>query len=316
MNGRAGLERGYRRLLACYPRRFRDEQGEELLAVLLASARDGQHRPGLIDSADLVRSGLGMRLRPDVSRSARQRWSDALAVYSLAGPVLLFLSTAAGASLLRLIFYARHTHAVFPPLWPGLCLTLAIQAVIIALVMAGWRKTALVALVPAVVCLFIGWSPPNAANIVTSLSVYPMAAAALIASPGPRHGRQLMHWGHWAILLPATAVQACVFLPFGSRNSLVVVGVTVFVFLAFNRLGRGLRLSRYYRVLIIATFYPIVFGAAVSNLDGSQLMNWIGYPTALLLLFAGPLLCTVAALATAIGTAISTAFGPRRRRII
>jgi hypothetical protein len=35
----AGLERGYQRLLACYPRSFRDEHGEELLAVLLASAR-------------------------------------------------------------------------------------------------------------------------------------------------------------------------------------------------------------------------------------------------------------------------------------
>jgi hypothetical protein len=63
MTGGADLERGYRRLLACYPRRFRDEHGEELLGVLLASARDGQHRPALLECADLVRNGLGMRLR-------------------------------------------------------------------------------------------------------------------------------------------------------------------------------------------------------------------------------------------------------------
>jgi hypothetical protein len=312
VSGGAGLERGYRRLLACYPRRFRDENGEELLAVLLASARDGQHRPGLIDSADLVRSGLGMRLRPDVSRSARQRWSDALAAYTVAGPVLGFLSTA----LLLLTLYIRHTRSVFPAPWPDLYLTLAVQAVIVALVMAGWRKTALAALVIALTCLFTGWIPLSATNILICLSVYPMAAAALIASPGARHGRQLMHWGHWAILLPAAAVQAWMFLPFGSRNSLLVVGVTVFVFLAFNRLGRGLRLSRHYRWLIIAAIYPIVFGVAVTDLDGGQLMNRIGYPAALLLLFAGPLLGTAAALATAIGTAISSAFGPHRRRII
>jgi hypothetical protein len=45
--GAAGLERGYRRLLACYPARFRSEHGEELVGVLMAGARDGQRRPGL-----------------------------------------------------------------------------------------------------------------------------------------------------------------------------------------------------------------------------------------------------------------------------
>jgi hypothetical protein len=59
----ADLERTYRRLLVCYPRRFRDEHGEELLGVLLASARDGQHRPALLECADLIRNGLGLRLR-------------------------------------------------------------------------------------------------------------------------------------------------------------------------------------------------------------------------------------------------------------
>ena len=73
MTGGTGLERGYRRLLACYPRRFRDEHGEELLGVLLASTSDGQHRPGLLESADLVWNGLGMRLHLDNSRSARAR---------------------------------------------------------------------------------------------------------------------------------------------------------------------------------------------------------------------------------------------------
>ncbi len=103
MTGGPSLERRYRRLLACYPRRFRDEHGEELVAVLLATARDGQHRPGLIESADLVRSGLGIRLRPDCSLSARQGWSDALAAYSLAAPVLLLVSTALTGVLLPAI---------------------------------------------------------------------------------------------------------------------------------------------------------------------------------------------------------------------
>jgi hypothetical protein len=66
----AKLERAYRRLLAWYPRAFRRENGEEILAVLMACATDGQRRPGLAASADLIRSGLWMRLRPNAPRSA------------------------------------------------------------------------------------------------------------------------------------------------------------------------------------------------------------------------------------------------------
>jgi uncharacterized membrane protein (UPF0136 family) len=39
--------------------------------VLMACAPEGQRRPGLAASADLIRSGLWMRLRPSVPRSAR-----------------------------------------------------------------------------------------------------------------------------------------------------------------------------------------------------------------------------------------------------
>lgn len=70
MTDRASLERRYRRLLAWYPRSFRRQQGEEIVAVLMDCAPAGQHRPGLAASADLIRSGLSMRLRPNVPRSA------------------------------------------------------------------------------------------------------------------------------------------------------------------------------------------------------------------------------------------------------
>jgi hypothetical protein len=64
MSESARLERGYRRLLACYPRAYRRENEEEILAVLLACARDGQQRPGLAGSADLIKSAMRMRLWP------------------------------------------------------------------------------------------------------------------------------------------------------------------------------------------------------------------------------------------------------------
>jgi hypothetical protein len=64
MSEPARLERGYRRLLACYPRAYRRENEEEILAVLLDCARNGQQRPGLAASADLIKGAMRMRLRP------------------------------------------------------------------------------------------------------------------------------------------------------------------------------------------------------------------------------------------------------------
>lgn len=63
------LERGYRRLVAFYPRSFRRENGDEIIAVLLATAASGQRRPGLSESFDLLRGALRMRL--GLSRSPR-----------------------------------------------------------------------------------------------------------------------------------------------------------------------------------------------------------------------------------------------------
>ena len=71
MTDQERLERAYRRLLGWYPREFRRENEQEILAVLMADAPDGKHRPGLAESADLIRGGLWMRLRPSVPRSAR-----------------------------------------------------------------------------------------------------------------------------------------------------------------------------------------------------------------------------------------------------
>jgi hypothetical protein len=63
------LERGYRRLVALYPRSFRRENGDEIISVLLATAAPGQRRPGLAETFDLLRGATRMRL--GLSRSPR-----------------------------------------------------------------------------------------------------------------------------------------------------------------------------------------------------------------------------------------------------
>lgn len=67
----AHLERGYRRWLRWYPRSFRREHEDEILAVLLAGAGGDRRRPDPVECLDLVLGGLRMRLRPSVPSSDR-----------------------------------------------------------------------------------------------------------------------------------------------------------------------------------------------------------------------------------------------------
>jgi len=71
MSNSADLERGYRRVLACYPKAFRQENEEEILGVLMDTAEEGQQRVGLAEAAALVRGALRMRLRPGPGRPPR-----------------------------------------------------------------------------------------------------------------------------------------------------------------------------------------------------------------------------------------------------
>jgi hypothetical protein len=63
------LERDYRRLVALFPRAFRRESEEEILAVLMATAREGQRRAGFAESADLISGALRMHRGPRLPRA-------------------------------------------------------------------------------------------------------------------------------------------------------------------------------------------------------------------------------------------------------
>ncbi len=69
MSASPRLERRYRRVLACYPKAFRRESEDEMLAVLLATAAEGQRRAGLTESANLIMGAIRMHL--GLSRSPR-----------------------------------------------------------------------------------------------------------------------------------------------------------------------------------------------------------------------------------------------------
>lgn len=62
MSDSADLERRYRQLLVAYPRAFRREYEQEIIAVLMAGADEGQQRPRLGEAANLIKQALWMRL--------------------------------------------------------------------------------------------------------------------------------------------------------------------------------------------------------------------------------------------------------------
>jgi hypothetical protein len=216
------LERGYRRLLRCYPEGHRDRHGEEMLGVLLAAARAGQHRPGLAESANLVAGAARIRLRGTSPGSASQ-WRDTLAQASLVLPLLL-----AAAALTQAALYAPggpqpalarwlapHLYLIpwgGPVWWP--IVPLAVLAVPAA---AGWRLgTAVVTLLLSVFCVIeVGSDLLAAHRGLNSALVQPadalwvavlaVEALALAASPGTRRGRALLSRRHYFLITAAGA---------------------------------------------------------------------------------------------------------------
>jgi hypothetical protein len=102
MTGRSPLERRYRRMLACYPKAFRRANEDEMLAVLLATAREGQQRVGLAGAADLImgalRAHFGMTRSPrPVLNAVRLMCAVAILELAVLATVLVTIGTVRSA---------------------------------------------------------------------------------------------------------------------------------------------------------------------------------------------------------------------------
>jgi hypothetical protein len=107
----ARLERGYRRILACYPRSFRRDNEGEILAVLLDAAEPGQGRVGLAEAWDLIRGGVRMRLWPATHRPRAVRAAVALMLAGAAAELAALLTVIATLGSVRAAVAARDTAA-------------------------------------------------------------------------------------------------------------------------------------------------------------------------------------------------------------
>ena len=314
------LERRYRRLLAWYPQPYRSEQEEEILAVLMAGAERGQRRPRLAEAADVIKSAVGMRLWPARSGPEQRDLADGLAVFSLVAPLFLL-----AVDVLQVALPYRLPGAPFlPPVLAhreigGMSLlrvhffdiAVGCQVIIAVIVLLGLRWLALVAIPGSVVVWAASswWIPwmPYPLQLITA-GVYLLEMAALLASPGPRRGRDLVTWRHAVVLLlaagavqgfalwyAATARRIWAQLPNPSVR--VYLGVGVALAVAAVVLAVVLRLNRYFLLVFAAACYPYAVQLGFSAFRQDPL----GRPTPayLLVLFLPPVLFALGIVFTA-----------------
>ena len=204
-------------------------------------------------------------------------------------------------------FALGHVYLTAPLGLPGFWITLGVQAVLAALVLAGLRRAAVVMTAAAGVCCltFLLWSPEV---LPLAISVCILELAALAGSPGPRRGRDLVHWGHGVVLLlcaAAVAGYAALLRP-APREPVVTLLLMVIVVAVIAGLAKAVRLSRYFRLLLAALACPCALPLA-SRAFGSPWL-YFTFHEWLALLFAGPVL-------TAAVAVISTV-RPRCRQIV
>jgi GR25 family glycosyltransferase involved in LPS biosynthesis len=143
----------------------------------------------------------------------------------------------------------------------------------------------------------------------------------LLASPGPRRGRELVTWRHWAVLVPAAVfVQVSALLLDASylRVFLELMDLSGYLILSAVLaavtvgLAVTLKLNRTFLLLIAAMFYPYAMQLACSPIlrpsDSDTSLLFQPTPGNLAVLFGPPLLLACGILLTAIR--------PRRRRVV
>lgn len=245
-----GLEARYRRLLRWYPAEHRAVHRDEMLGVLMSGAPQDRDRPPLSESADLLLGAVRIRVRPGRALSDPDGWRDALAVFSVAAPVLAFASALLAWPVvdLRLILSGQQGglgmgtdylqgglqpySAIFdnvadahPTLGPVIWLAVYGQGLIAVLALCGLRRWA--ALVSASYLLYAAFFGINEVRygstgiVVFGLLQLPfllimpiMEIVALLASDGPRRGRSLLRPSHWAVLAAAGLAVAALRVPY------------------------------------------------------------------------------------------------------
>jgi hypothetical protein len=215
----AALERRYRRLLTCYPTTYRAEYGEEMIGVLLASTPADQNRPTKAAALDLIGGGLRAWFRLLRTGDGDSPWRNTLAVFSVIAPVLVFVTVAGGYVIAivqgtedDLLSYYRTADQMM------IVTAVALTATVICPLLARRGRAAArastaiaVVAVAAVAIAFFRVLADRGAYVwldyLTAMLL--IEVVAVIASPGPARGWQLLGRGGVALMFATAAVLAC-----------------------------------------------------------------------------------------------------------
>ena len=221
----AALERRYRRLLRCYPPGHRQVHREEMLGVLLATARPGQRAPGARQTVNLVACGLAIRARRAL---AGEPWQDALAVVSLTTPaVMLIIATLDFAAGIREAVVELHANPEAGPFWQpwhgpflgGPAMVMIGWLAVVLLGLTGRRRpAAAIASIALALALFSplttlirngAWSGGFPMFLITAgqgpVFIASLAACSLAFSAGPRRGLAIAGRRHACLMIAALA---------------------------------------------------------------------------------------------------------------
>jgi hypothetical protein len=290
VRGEGALERRYRRLLAWYPAAHRGTYGEELIGVLLAAAPGGSSRPGLAAAFDLIRGGLRVRFRSAWRRLTAINWPDALAVCSVAVPVLLlgyfttqwlYILHSSTGPLHAQVARGLVVLAIAAP--PLLALRFQRTAAVIAVAQAGWLS------------IFVIGSALRAGdwliygNILAGSVALMLEAAALAWSLGPRRGAEILTPNSWLVLIGSGIAMGLIH-PYLWPRPIWVAAVIVIAVLALFAAGLLLTIprtaARGLLLLLAAPAYPgAVWAIGLSGPFGSYTSGFpslVFLPTVLL----------------------------------
>ena len=217
--GTAALERRYLRLLRCYPPAHRALHREEMLGVLLDTARPGQRTPGLGQTVNLAACGLAIRVRRIPGWLAADAGQDALAVVSLIAPALVFILLVLLQGATNAPAGARIPFWTLPSFREKVVVMIAWLAVVV-LSLTGRQLTAakiafisltltlLVQLLVLVVLIQQGHTSPGGLFQFLPFGDVPvvlasLAACSLALSPGPQRGLAIVGWRRACLMIAA-----------------------------------------------------------------------------------------------------------------
>jgi len=227
--GTAALERRYRRLLRCYPPSHREFHREEMLGVLLDTARPGQRTPGLGQAVNLAACGLAIRVRRIPGWLAADAGQDALAVVSLIAPAVVFILLALEWAAMNAAASARAPVWTLLPFLPSsrssgesVVVMIAWLAVVV-LGLTGRRQAAakiafisltlallalllvLVVLIQQVHTFYFNTFPGELFQFLpfgdVPVVLASLAACSLALSPGPLRGLAIVGWRRACLMI-------------------------------------------------------------------------------------------------------------------